>query len=121
MIPAFGEILRQWNAKVSARPPLSGTHYGLQRPCSAKVTKWSAAVEKPPYERHFHLAGVNMLLDVGAAATEERGKYGKRYARQSRLTPPQTRILSAPNPGGETNGRVTFLRLTGSAVRRDLT
>lgn len=43
-----GEILRQWYAKVSARPPLSGTHYGLQRQCSARVTRRSAAVEKPP-------------------------------------------------------------------------
>lgn len=73
IITAFGENLRQWDAKVSASPPLSSTHYGLQRPCSAKVKMWSAAVEKPPYGRHFHLAGVNMLLDVGAAATEEQG------------------------------------------------
>ena len=31
MIPTFGEILRQWCAQVGASPPLSGTHYGLQR------------------------------------------------------------------------------------------
>ena len=31
MIPAFGEILRQRCAKVRASPPLSSTHYGLQR------------------------------------------------------------------------------------------
>ncbi len=74
MIPAFGEILRQWYAKVSASPPLSSTHYGLQRPCSARVTMRSAAVEKPPYGRHFHLAGFIMLLDVGTAATEEQGQ-----------------------------------------------
>ena len=73
IIPAFGEILRQWYAKVGARPPLSGTHYGLQRPCSARVTMRSAAVEKPPQGRHFHLAGFIMLLDVGRAATEEQG------------------------------------------------
>ena len=74
MIPAFGEILRQWYAEVGASPPLSSTHYGLQRPCSARVTMRSAAVEKPPYGRHFHLAGVIMLLDVGGAATEEQGQ-----------------------------------------------
>ena len=74
IIPAFGEILRQWYAKVGASPPLSSTHYGLQRPCSARVTMRSAAVEKPPYGRHFHLAGVIMLLDVGRAATEEQGQ-----------------------------------------------
>ena len=31
----------------------------------------SASVEKPPQGRHFHLAGVNMLINVGGAATEE--------------------------------------------------
>ena len=73
IIPAFGEIFCQWNANVRASPPLSSTHYGLQRPCGAKVTMRSAAVEKPPQGRHFHLAGVIMLLDVGGAATEEQG------------------------------------------------
>ena len=71
IIPAFGEILRQWYAKVSARPSLSSTHYGLQRQCSARVTRRSASVEKPPQGRHFHLAGVIMLINVGRAATEE--------------------------------------------------
>ena len=71
IIPAFGEILRQWYAKVSARPSLSSTHYGLQRQCSARVTRRSASVEKPPQGRHFHLAGVIMLINVGGAATEE--------------------------------------------------
>ena len=71
IIPAFGEILRQWYAKVNARPSLSSTHYGLQRQCSARVTRRSAAVEKPPQGRHFHLAGVIMLINVGGAATEE--------------------------------------------------
>ena len=74
LFPAFGEILRQWDARVGASPPLSSTHYGPQRPCSARVTMRSAAVEKPPYGRHFHLAGVIMLLDVGGAATEEQGQ-----------------------------------------------
>ena len=31
IIPAIGEILRQWCAQVRARPPLSGSHYGLER------------------------------------------------------------------------------------------
>ena len=31
----------------------------------------SAAVEKPPQGRHFHLAGVIMLINVGGAAIEE--------------------------------------------------
>ena len=71
IIPAFGEILRQWYAKVGARPSLSGTHYGQQRPCSARVTMRSVAVEKPPQGRHFHLAGVIWLINVGGDATEE--------------------------------------------------
>ena len=105
MIPAFGEILRQWDAKVSAGPPLSGTHYGPQCQCSAEEGKRSAAVGKSAYGRHTHLAGSNMLLYVGGAAAEEQDNNGRRYARQSRLTPPQTRILYAPNPGGEINGQ----------------
>ena len=55
----------------SACPSLSSTHYGPQRPCSARVTQRSVAVEKPPQGRHFHLAGVIMLINVGVAATEE--------------------------------------------------
>ncbi len=55
----------------SARPSLSSTHYGLQRQCSARVTRRSAAVEKPPQGRHFHLAGVIWLINVGEAAIEE--------------------------------------------------
>ena len=35
------------------------------------MTQRSAAVEKPPQWRHFHLAGVIMLINVGRAATEE--------------------------------------------------
>ena len=50
---------------------MSSTHYGLQRQCSARVTRRSASVEKPPQGRHFHLAGVIMLINVGGAATEE--------------------------------------------------
>ena len=53
------------NATDSASLSLSSTHYGLQRPCSARVAERSAAVEKPPQGRHFHLAGVIMLINVG--------------------------------------------------------
>ena len=59
------------SAAGSARPSLSSTHYGLQRPCSARVTMRSAAVEKPSKGRHFHLAGVIWLINVGGDATEE--------------------------------------------------
>ena len=121
MIPAFGEIFRQWCAKVGASPSLSSTHYGLQRHQGARARKWSAAVEKPPQGRHFHLAGSIMLLSVGRAAAEEQDNNGKGYARQSRLTPPQTRILYAPIPGGEINGQAPPSESTSVAVPRDLT
>ena len=121
MIPAFGEILPLWDAKVGAGPSLSGTHYGPQRPCSANMGMWSAAVGKSAYDRHTHLAGSNMLLYVGGAAAEEQDNNGRRYARQSRLTPPQTRILYAPIPGGVINGQAPPSESTSVAVHRDLT
>ena len=121
IIPAFGEILRQWCAEFSASPPLSSTHFGLQRHQGAREGKWSAAVEKPPQGRHFHLAGSIMLLYVGGAAAEEQVNKGRRYARQSRLTPPQTRILFAPIPGGVINGQAPHSESTSVAVHRDLT
>ena len=85
IIPAFGEILPLWNAKVSASPPLSSTHFGLQRHQGARARKWSAAVEKPPQGRHFHLAGSIMLLYVCEAAAKEQGNNGRRYARARSL------------------------------------
>ena len=83
--------------------------------------KWSAAVEKPPQGRHFHLAGSNMLLYVGGAAAEEQDNNGKGYARQSRQKPPQTRILFAPIPGRVINGQAPHFESTSVAVPRDLT
>ena len=85
IIPAFGEILPLWYAKVRASPSLSSTHFGLQRHQDAMARKWSAAVEKPPQGRHFHLAGSIMLLYVGKAAAEEQGNNGRRYARARSL------------------------------------
>ena len=119
LFPAFGEILRQWYANVSAGPSLSGTHYGQNRPCGARVTMRSAAVEKPPCRRHFHLAGVIMLLDVGAAATEEQGQYGKRYAVSSRASPSAHCIHFCPQPRGGDKRPGTSLRInvSGSSPR----
>ena len=121
MIPAFGEILCRWYAKVGASPPLSSTHYGPQRHQGAKGGKWSAAVGKSAYGLVTHLAGSIMLLYVGRAATEEQVNNGRRYARQSRQKPPQTRILYAPNPGGETNGQAPSSDSTSVAVPRAIT
>jgi hypothetical protein len=47
MIPAFGEILGSADWADGARPSLSGTHYGLQRQCGAKVGKRSSAFGSP--------------------------------------------------------------------------
>ena len=47
MIPAFGEILVRADRADGARPPLSGTHYGLQFRCGAEVDQRSAAFGSP--------------------------------------------------------------------------
>lgn len=110
IIPAFGEILPLWYAKVSARPPLSSTHYGLQRPCSAKEGNRSAAAGKSACGLVTRLAGVIRLLYAGRAVKEElqaadAADKGIWYARQSRQKPPQTRILYALIPVGVMNGQ----------------
>ena len=110
MIPAFGEILRPTSAKVGAGPPLSSTHYGPQRPCSAEEENRSAAAVSLAYGHQNRLAGVIRLLYAGRAVKEEpqaagAADKGIRYARQSRQKPPQTRILYAPIPGGVMNGQ----------------
>ena len=71
IIPAFGEILHQWYAEVSARPPLSSTHYGPQRLCSARVSNRSAAAVSSAYGHQNRLAGVIRLLYAGRAVKEE--------------------------------------------------
>ena len=78
------------SAAGSARPSLSSTHYGLQRQCSARVTKRSSAVEKTPQVRHFHLAGSIMLINVGGAATEEHTA-----AIAAEYTPGKTAVIAA--------------------------
>ena len=105
MIPAFGEILPLWNAKVSAGPPLSGSHYGLKRPRGARVGKRSAAVGKSACGLVTHLAGVIMLHEAGFAVVGERVNNVERYERQSRQKPPQTLIRLCPQPRGEMNGQ----------------
>ena len=78
------------SAAGSARPSLSSTHYGLQRQYSARVTRRSAAVEKTPQGRHFHLAGYIMLINVGGAATEEHTA-----AAAAEYTPGKTAVIVA--------------------------
>ena len=76
--------------KCPDRRSLSSTHYGLQRQCSARVTRRSAAVEKPPKGRHFHLAGFIMLINVGGAAIEE-----PTAAIAAEYTPGKTAVIAA--------------------------
>ena len=54
------------------------------------MTRRSAAVEKTPQGRHFHLAGVNMLINVGGAATEE-----FTAAAAAEYTPGKTAVIAA--------------------------
>ena len=94
----------------SASPSLSSTHYGLQRQCSARVTRRSAAVEKAPQGRHFHLAGSIMLLNVGGTAIEEHTS-----ASAAEQTPGKTVAIAADAststdfPNGQSGtGRLSF-------------
>ena len=105
MSPAFGEILPWWYAEVGARPSLSGSHYGLKRPCGARVGKRSAAVGKSACGLVTHLAGANMLHEAGFAVVVEQVNNAERYERQSRLKPPLTLIRLCPRPRGEMNGQ----------------
>ena len=105
MIPAFGEILRSTSAEVSARRSLSSTRSRWNVRAAATEAGKRTAAASMPASRQRSLAGVQWLLYVGGAAAEEPDNKGKRYARQSRLTPPQTRILFAPYPGGVINGQ----------------
>ena len=71
MIPAFGEILPQWYANVSAGPPLSTvTTAWTVSAAAAEAGKRSAAVSAPA-SRHRNLAGVIWLLYAGRAVKEE--------------------------------------------------
>lgn len=124
MIPAFGEILRPTSSSGSARPPLS-TVTPAWTVCAARgeAEKRSAAASAP-INRHRSLAGFIRLLYAGRAVKEEPQAAGAAnkgiwYARQSRQKPPQTRILYAPNPGGEINGQAPLF--VAPAVRRAAT
>ena len=54
------------------------------------MTRRSAAVEKTPQGRHFHLAGFIMLINVGGAATEEHTA-----ASAAEYTPGKTAVIAA--------------------------
>lgn len=75
------------------------------------MTRRSAAVEKPPQWRHFHLAGVIWLINVGIAATDE-----PTAAAAAEQTPGKTvaiaagALTSTAFPNGQSGtGRLSFL------------
>ena len=110
IIPAFGEILRQWYAKVSARPPLSTVTTAWTVSAAAGRAEKRSAAASMPASRHRSIAGVIRLLYAGRAVKEEpqaadAADKGIWYARQSRQKPSQTRIRLAPIPGGVMNGQ----------------
>ena len=80
MIPAFGEILVSADGADGARPPLSGTHYGLQRRCGAEVDQRSAAFGSPAQLASPIRLGYMSARQSAEAARPARLK-GKRYAR----------------------------------------
>ena len=88
MIPAFGEILVRADGADGARPPLSGTHYGLQRRCGVEEGKRSAVFGSPAL-----LASPIRLGSMSARQSAEAARparlRGKRYAVSSRLLSPK--------------------------------
>ena len=121
MISAFGEILGSADWADGARPPLSSTHYGLQRRCGAEEGKRSAAFGSPA-----ELASPIRLGQRGTSLRQSRcgspGSRGIRYGRQCRdsaaLHPPQTPIRFIPpaprgdnRPGGGVPARASVPRI----------
>ena len=80
MIPAFGEILVSADGADGARPPLSSTHYGLQRRCGARVDQRSAAFGSPAQLASPIRLGY-MSAHQSAEAARPAQLKGKRYAR----------------------------------------
>ena len=88
MISAFGEILVSADGADGARPPLSSTHYGLQRRCGARVGKRSAVFGSPA-----ELASP-IRLDYMSARQPDKAVRparirGKRYGRLCQLLSPK--------------------------------
>lgn len=80
LLPAFGEILVRADGADGARPPLSSTHYGLQRRCGAEVDQRSAAFGSPAQLASPIRLGSMSARQSAEAARPARLK-GKRYAR----------------------------------------
>ena len=100
MIPAFGEILGSADWDDGARPSLSGTHYGLQRQCGAKVGKRSSAFGSPA-ELASPMRLGSMSAHLAATASRTAQYKGKRYGRQCRAEPAtDSHLVYPPNPQG---------------------
>ena len=100
MMSAFGEILDGADSADGARPSLSGTHYGLQRRCSARVGKRSAVSGSPA-----ELASPIRLGQRGTSLRQSRCgspiSKGKRYGRQWPAEPStDSHLVYPPNPQG---------------------
>ena len=100
MIPAFGEILGSADGADGARPPLSGTHYGLQRRCGAEVDQRSAAFGSPAQLASPIRLGSMSARQSAEAARPARLK-GKRYGRLCRGKPAtDSHLVRPPGPQG---------------------
>ena len=101
MIPAFGEILGSADWADGARPPLSSTHYGLQRQCGAKVGKRSSAFGSPA-ELASPMRLGSMSAHLAATASRTAQYKGKRYGRQCRAEPAtDSHPVIPPAPRGD--------------------
>ena len=100
MISAFGEILVRADRADGARPPLSGTHYGLQRRCGARVDQRSAAFGSPAELASPIRLGYMSARQSAEAARPARLK-GKRYGRLCRGKPAtDSHLVRPPGPQG---------------------
>ena len=100
MIPAFGEILGSADRADGARPPLSSTHYGLQRGCGAEVDQRSAVFGSPAQLASPIRLG-SMSARLSAEAARPARLRGKRYGRLCRGKPAtDSHLVHPPGPQG---------------------
>ena len=113
MIPAFGEILACADSADSAGPTLSGTHFGQQRQCGARVRKRSA-VSGSPAELASPIRLEPMSARQAARASRPARLRGKGYGRLWPAGPStDSHWVCPPNPQGrQSPGR----RSTGATV-----
>lgn len=117
MISACGEILGSADGADGARPPLSSTHYGLQRRCGAEVEKRSAVFGSPAELASPIRLGYMSARQSAKAARPARLK-GKRYGRLCQLLSPEGPLSNrhrlpsglTPRPSREHNARETEYR-----------